>query len=274
LEENSHTAIFVDRRVDPTQRIDLSIENATPLEILEKVATTHALGVAQLDTLIYLGPERTAGELSALAALRRSELTRLTPEEQHSLLKRDAVTWPRLTEPRDLVVQFLQDRGWQIEGSEQVPFDLWAAGELPTMATSDSLTALLVGFDLTFRTLAGKRTIEIIPIAEAELANRPTAGPSAAAIRSAQLAKKNTTQRYTLRVQEQPVGKVLDQLARQLHLEVKADAAAIEAAGRSMEKRVSFEVKDADLTALLYALLHPAGLTYERDGDQLKISPL
>ena len=41
-----------------------------------------------------------------------------------------------------------------------------------------------------------------------------------------------------------------------------------------MEKRVSFEVKDADLTALLEALLHPAGLSYERDGDQLKISPL
>jgi hypothetical protein len=269
----SSTPVFVDRRVDPEEHVALSIENGTAYEILEKLAATRALGVGRLDTLLYLGPTRAAGELNALASLRRADLSRLNPDEQQTLSKRDAVTWPRLTEPRDLVARFVQDRGWQVVGSERIPYDLWATGRLPKMTMTDALTVLLIGFDLTYRPVPGQRTIEIVPIRDVDLGKAPIAAPSAATIRATQSSKKPSSQRYTLRVQEQPVGKVLDQLGRQLHLEVNVDTAAIEAAGQSMDKRVSFDVKDADLTALLDALLRPAGLTYQRDGEQLKILP-
>jgi type II secretory pathway component GspD/PulD (secretin) len=271
---SSNTPIFVDRRVDRNQRIDLSVEVGTAYDILEKLAATRALGVARLDALLYLGPTHAAGELTALAELRRADLSRLSTEEQQALSKRDAITWPRLTEPRDLVARFVQDRGWQVVGSERIPYDLWPAGRLPKITMSDALTVLLVGFDLTYRPMPGKRTIEIVPIADEELASVTSAAGSAGATRASPSSpKRATSQRYTLRVQEQPVGKVLDQLGRQIHLDVKVDTAAIEAAGRSMDKRVSFDVKNADLTALLDALLRPAGLTYQRDGDQLTILP-
>jgi hypothetical protein len=137
---------------------------------------------------------------------------------------------------------------------------------------------LLLGFDLTYRPLTGKQTIEILPIADAELANAPVTTSTPPTTRPAtppnrETMKKGTSQRYTLRVHEQPVGKVLDQLGRQLHLEVSIDTAAIEAAGKSLDQRVSFDVKDADLPALLDALLQPAGLTYERNGQRLNIHP-
>jgi len=80
-------------------------------------------------------------------------------------------------------------------------------------------------------------------------------------------------QRYTLRVDHQPVGAVVEQLGRQLGLNVRLDQAAIEAAGLTLDQRVSFAVRDATLDGLLDALLKPAGLTYQLEGQELTIVP-
>jgi hypothetical protein len=272
LQSNSKTAVFVDRRVDPTEPVDLTIENVSVDEILERLAATRPLGVTQVDTLVYLGPARDADALSAIAPLRREDISRLGPQDQRSLVQRGAVSWPRLTEPRELVIRFLQDRGWRVTGSQQIPYDLWPAGQLPKMTVADALSVLLIGFDLTYRPLARQQTIEIVPISASEWAKRPVSKASGQTTSSPQVAKK-TTQRYTLRVEEQPVGKVLSQLSQQLHLEVKVDEPAIQIAGLSMNRRISFEVRDADLDGLLSAALTPAGLTFTRDGAQLRIVP-
>jgi hypothetical protein len=85
--------------------------------------------------------------------------------------------------------------------------------------------------------------------------------------------EKKIQQRYTLRVEQKPIGVVLDQLGRQLSLNVQIDRAAIAAAGLSLDQRVSFSVQDATLDELLDALLKPAGLTFELDGQELTVTP-
>jgi hypothetical protein len=110
-----------------------------------------------------------------------------------------------------------------------------------------------------------------------KLADRPNA---AAAIvpqtskRGRSASGKTETKRvYTLRVEEQSVGVVLRQLAERLHWRFDVDEEAIRAAGLSLDRRVSFEVQNADENALLEALLTPAQLTFQRDGDKLRIVP-
>ena len=78
---------------------------------------------------------------------------------------------------------------------------------------------------------------------------------------------------FTLRVENQPVGKVLEQLGRRLGWKLAVDEAAIRAAGRSLDAQVSFAVENADEDQLLDALLAPAGLKAERDGDSVRIMP-
>lgn len=79
--------------------------------------------------------------------------------------------------------------------------------------------------------------------------------------------------RYTLRVDNQPVEAILLQLGRQLDWDVQIDEEAIQAAGRSLDQRVSFAVQDVSIDGLLEALLEPAGLTYRREGQRLTIIP-
>ena len=51
---------------------------------------------------------------------------------------------------------------------------------------------------------------------------------------------------------------------------IQIDEDAIRAAGKSLDKRVSFSVENADQEHLLEALLTPAGLDYQMEGEQVR----
>lgn len=89
-------------------------------------------------------------------------------------------------------------------------------------------------------------------------------------------AKKITVQegdkRYTLRV-ELPVGKALQQLGKQMGIEIQIDRAAIENAGISLDHKVKIDVKEATFDELFRAVLEPAGLTFDYNGSVLTVKP-
>jgi hypothetical protein len=157
-----------------------------------------------------------------------------------------------------------------VSGSERIAHDLWAEGELPAMTLADQLTVLLAGFDLTFRILPEGRAIEIVPVDWESIAPAPPAAPTE---RRAERPTPGGRQVFTLRVENQPVGNVLGQLGRRLGWQLTVDDAALRAAGRSLDKRVSFRVENADEDQLLEALLAPAGLRAQRDGKKVRIAP-
>jgi hypothetical protein len=74
-------------------------------------------------------------------------------------------------------------------------------------------------------------------------------------------------QRFTLKITNQPVGPVIDQLARQLKLNV--DWAAPVGTRNTL---VSCEVREATLDELLSAILSAAELTFALEGDEVTIT--
>lgn len=78
-------------------------------------------------------------------------------------------------------------------------------------------------------------------------------------------------QRFTLRIQNQPVGRVVEQLAAQLKLTVTWPRGAEGAQSPPQDALVSCDVHDATLDELLKAVLEPAGLACDRDGDRVTI---
>jgi hypothetical protein len=85
---------------------------------------------------------------------------------------------------------------------------------------------------------------------------------------------RGTRQVYTLRVQEQPLRTVLQTLAEKLQWQLQIDETALQAAGLSLDMRVSFDVKDASENALLEAILRPAGFGYRREGERIVVVPM
>lgn len=263
-------ATFVDRRADPGQRIDLSESQATAEELVEMLAHAAALESCRIENLIYLGPPQVAQRLDTLASDRRQEVNSVGDAISSSMMRRQRIAWPRLAEPRGLVSQLLHEHGWRVDHVERIPHDLWPAGELPSMPLTDQITLLLAGFDLTFQISDDHRTIEIVPVDWDRIARRSSrsmARPRSRSPRNAGI------QVVTLRVESQPVGRVLDQLRRKLGWQLEIDESALHAAGRSLDEPVSFSVENADTDELLEALLRPAGLTFERNENRVRIIP-
>jgi hypothetical protein len=84
---------------------------------------------------------------------------------------------------------------------------------------------------------------------------------------------RQSEQVYTLRVQDQPVGEILKQLAQRMNWAIEFDDASIRVAGRSLDTRVSFSVENSNQDELLNAALVPAGLDYRREGERIVVVP-
>lgn len=270
LQTVSGANVLVDRRVDPSVRIELEVSDASVDAIVKQLATASSVGYARIGPLFYLGPEHSAERLASLVARRRRDVNSLSPEARTTLLERRRIAWPQLTEPRELVTRLLADHGWQINHGERIPHDLWSAGALPKMALADQLTVLLAEFDLTYHTAPDGRVLEVVPADWKSIA--PTTSPSAAPRRMNQEPAVGK-QVYTLRVESQPVGKILEQLGRRLGWQISVDDDALRRSSRTLDERVSFSVENADEDTLLKALLTPAGLKANRDGRKVRIQP-
>jgi hypothetical protein len=154
----------------------------------------------------------------------------------------------------------------------QVPHDLWPEHKLPPMSALDRAVLLLSGFDLTCQISADGSKLRVVPI-KRPLKTSGLAPPTASRAKPPRprAATTKTLQRFTLKIENQPAGRVIDQLARQLQLEVTWDAALQQNPTLGREANVSCDVREADLDALLTAVLSPAGLAFERDGKRVSI---
>jgi hypothetical protein len=266
--------VFVDRRVDPEIRVSLDIEASSAEQVLTALAAENQLGVGHVGRVLYLGPATAVAQLDQLLAARSKDAARLSAELRASLAGRSQLAWARLAEPRQIAGSIAEQCGWRIANPEAIPHDLWDAGDFAELTVAEQLTLLLLGFNQTFALKPVQRSIEIValpPLTEnysnKTAATRPTSKLPAARLSSG---KKQV---YTLRVQEKPVGAVLRELSQRLKWAIQIDENAIRAAGKSLETRVSFSVENADQEKLLEALLTPAGLEYQLDGEQVRVLP-
>jgi hypothetical protein len=273
LEDLFDESVFLDRRVDLGWRVSLDIEASSMEEVLAPLAAERNLGVSRLGRVVYFGPRQRAQQLPGIAAARIDEATKLPQTMRNELLRKRQLSWPRLTEPRGLVRALLEENGWRLVGEEMIPHDLWPAGQLPELTLAEQITLILIGFDLTYELHGKQRAIAVEPLVGRAIYDHAEATTNETAPARAARLPERTKQLYTLRVEEQPVGVVLRELVRRLNWPIDIDEDAIRAAGRSLDTRVSFAVDKAEQDELLRALLQPAGLSFRRDGERIKIVP-
>ena len=267
--------VFVDRRVDPSQRVTLDIEAGSAEEVVAAIAAVLKLSETRLGPLIYLGPAGAAEQLQAVAISQSRKIASVSADLRTSLERKRSFTWPRPSEPRAISASVIEQRGWRLANEEQIPHDIWPAGEFPQMTLAQELTLLLIGFDLTFELKPDERSIQIVELKDTMKAFTGfAAGKQSAAPPNAPRAKTGGRQVFTLRVKEKPVRAVLQELSNRLHWVIQIDEDSIKAAGKSLDEHVSFTVENADRERLLDALLQPAGLDYHLEGDVVRIIPL
>jgi hypothetical protein len=317
LAEVHQIALWIDRRIDPATPIELSMSQQPLREVLSAIGAPHDWSFTTYHGVLYFGPRETASELATLRALARQTISKAPADRRAPLLTAEPWSFPRLSEPRQLLVQLARQARVELKGEELVPHDLWPARSLPPLPVVDRVVLLLAGFDLTCQLSADGSQLQIVPIkrpvhitstytisrarsaaVDAVLKELPAAKATRAGQQltlsalaeeheRVQLAIKGqpaptparpplrstdeSQQRFTLKITNQPVGRVIDQLAKQLKLDVEWPPELSTASATTRTALVSCDVRDADLDELLTAVLSPAGLSFERDGQKVRI---
>lgn len=166
LSSSQRIAILMDRRVDPEQPVDLTLDEVTVQTLLERITQPRELGWTPLGPVIYLGPAETAAILRTLSALRHDDVAKLPASAAAVFRRSEPLVWEDFATPRDVLGQLAQSVGIQIKGLDRVPHDLWAAADLPALPWVDRVTLVAAQFDLTFRIGAEGRLIELTPLPE------------------------------------------------------------------------------------------------------------
>ncbi len=307
LSRAQQIAVFLDRHIDPGKEITLTLRNVPVDEVFKRLAGRIQAGVCCISSVLYIGPMSLTEKLATVAAVRRDETDKLPPAIRGRLTKADAWHWDELSAPRDLLSQLEERYEVQILNPEVVAHDLWPAGDFPPLEFADRLTLILAGFGLTFEYVPPGNVVRLVPLPENASVQRTYSprGDVVSAVRQltgnfpgAQIARRGdrivvngswedhesiqrlmrgeqairrtstpAEIRYSVKIQNQPVGQVIRVLADKLMLELTIDPGA----DPSLLKLISFQVKEVPQDELLKAALVPAGLTFKLDGRELKI---
>ena len=279
LSQAQRVAILIDRRVDPDQKLTLSLKRVPMESALRTIAESCGLGLSRLGAVVYLGPPSTAARLRPIATAFEQTIRQMPAAVQRKYLQSKALVWNDLSTPRDLLDQLGQQSDVEIAGLERVPHDLWAAADLPPVSLIDRLTLIAAEFDLTFQVAADGARLELVPVPadlpgateNHEGLSTPNRSPGRTAAEPP--ASLETIRIQRMSVQAEPLGPVLRQLADRLGLELRIDEKAIAEAGISLDQRVSVKVQIATVDELLRQLLKSTGLTFHRRQKVVEIVP-
>ena len=302
---------MLDRRVDPSRMIELSLRDVPLRDALAQIAEELGAGYSQLGPVAYIGPEVAASRLRTIAELRRGEIRTMPGSTAAPLLRMKPWRWDDLATPQELLAALEQEAGLEIGGDDLVPHDLWAAADLPLLTWSDRLTLFAIQFDLTFAASDDGRSVRLIPLPESVAATRTfnvgnqarqlaqrlgTQYPNAEieieddrlevrgswedleAIASGlagmpQGRRKATAKKlHTLKLRRARLDQVLKKL-EELNLTFDVDEAALQKADIRLDTLVTVDVQNADVDELLKAVLEPVGLTFQRSEGNVRVFP-
>ena len=270
LEETQGINIWLDRRIDPKQMVMLQVRDKPVSVVLETLAKDLDLGVSRLGKLVYLGPRKAAANLEHLSLLARSTLSKATPKWQREWLREEQREFPELTQPRIFLENCLRKEGIRMTGAEQIPHDLWRAMELPELSLIDQSVFVLIGFHLTLEVTHQGSDSKIVPIRDTMLPESRTKP-----LTSHKDSQRNDSQRlYSLKITNQPVGSILDHLAKQLQLKIVWHPSLASEQATLKKALVSCEVANADLGSMLNSILRPIGLEHRQKGQTITLSRL
>lgn len=318
------TSILLDRRIDPSRNHDATASNQPLLGFLQELSASAGGQVRVVGNTIYIGPSGSAGKLRTLIALRQKELqsegNELPRTRRSALTEAQTFEWNDLDRPAELLQRVAASRELKVEGLEQVPHDLWAGNTIPQATAAETLSLLLIQWDLTFEWKERGRAIQIVPIPARVVVERqhlPPRGmkpPQAlkqwqedfegltGRIKGSEVIVEATLEqheaiedqkrpasgnpntpkpkplrqeRFTLRIKDAPASSLLKKLGEPAYgqLTFEYDADELKAAGIDLDRRVTFEVKNAPIEQLLKAALEPLGVRFELEDRKVRLRP-
>jgi len=298
--------IFLDRRIDPSQLVNIAAKNVSPERFLWKIAGTQGIGVCRLADIYFFGPPQTTACLPTIWEQMERQSARQRRTYQVKWERKAPLASSSVVIIKPLLEQLANEHHFQIENPEAIPHDVWAPLKLPRTSLGGRVGIILAGFDKWFERSKDGTSIRIVDfpaIKTASLKTETLADPRAiskrmkvefpelkitgtskrlsasgapleiAKLRRA-LVNSQTVKavaldanRFNLNTQA-PRGSILATIAHQLSKKLKFTPEF----QPMMQAEIQLQVKDATLDQLLDETLKGTELRYEMTDTELVIS--
>ncbi len=303
LATNFDVPIWLDRRVDPSMLVDVSV-SASRYDILRQIADKARLQMVVIPGLVIMARSQDADRIASTVLLAR-EMAKTDVMGKKLLVRRD-FQWEEVSTPQEITRDIAEL--WKVELEfGWIPHDLWAARQWHAMDAVTLLALLGTSFDRMPQFRSGKLqwielpdriaistsyrvTKDVVAVksqvmeqdkyAKWELDAMKTLILEATAKghevislyqakRSSQPPNASTTakqHRYSLKVRAQPVRRVIEQIANAEKWNLQWQAAT-----ERGEQLVSFDATDQTALELIQRACQQAGLEAALQENQLMI---
>lgn len=146
--------IWIDRRIDPNQILDLSqsTQQSTLGDELDRLALSCGASSGLVENVYLIAPADRVARIQKAAIVLHGQLSAAgagIASAQKSL------EWPDIATPNELLEVIRQT--WNVSISQELPHDLLYAGSLPECSLATQLALILGGFDLQATLIDGVR---------------------------------------------------------------------------------------------------------------------
>ncbi|MBL8818328.1 MAG: hypothetical protein JNL58_20040 [Planctomyces sp.] len=156
LSEQSGLTVLRDRRLDPHQLCEFSVDGGTLRSVVNEI--TQQLKEAsyeQSGELLYIAPRQAARRYSLLPDLFDEQMKlvkgRWKADSLAKVQRNYTLNWQQLTSPREILEDLSQQSGTVFVNLDDVPHDLWGELRLPAMSFERCALTVLNQFDLTIQ---------------------------------------------------------------------------------------------------------------------------
>ena len=167
ISDDRNVSILLDRRIDPAQLISARIMNETVRTSVATVAKAAAADSRVVGSTFYVGPPAGCEKLRTLIEIRSRQLFAMESSRksrQFEITRRRALHWNDLDEPSSLLREIAGRYSLELTGADRVPHDLWAGATLPSINAIESLSLILIQFDLTFDWADAAARVSIVDV--------------------------------------------------------------------------------------------------------------
>ncbi len=147
LSSTQGVPVFLDRRVDPGQRITFRTDGLAVGEILYQVAERTGCSVAWLGDVAYVGPVKDIANLDVLRDKLIQDCQKLSGSKKRLFLQASSFQIPRLGNPVELTDALLEKMEIRKTGLA-IAHDRWAGTKINSLRAIDKLVVLTFGFGL------------------------------------------------------------------------------------------------------------------------------
>tara|TARA_R100001132_G_C3274277_1_gene96452 strand:+ start:3151 stop:4368 length:1218 start_codon:yes stop_codon:yes gene_type:complete len=156
IRETQNISIILDRRIDPSRKLKIDLQNRSLQEGLEEIAERVQASCITVGSNVFIGPEEAVSKLNTLLVLKSDALHELTDSQKRlksrdlQLSRNQSFHFQDLDTPAEILRQITDAYRIKVENEQLVPHDLWSNFSLVSVNATESLSLILIQFDLTY----------------------------------------------------------------------------------------------------------------------------